>query len=251
MVPIPPPSEQFNRCLFLPLYSLFCCPENHHCGRKNILWNMPWERDVACMKFGIAFCGVCGIASVGVLTALSELGMDPCSIFINDNSILPVYLYTSGLGRDMVITICQQFRTPAYIGKKGLDKLSRELRGLPPPPQLYVSTRTGDYTNQQDCFPKAADLSGSKVLMRKMIDEYTSLEKPPMNVPETWPLTCMNCERILLISSYCCKVDGKCNLHIRLPAYDRKSMTDLRMSFFQGYRAAMHAQKKIYEKLLF
>jgi len=203
------------------------------------------------MKQGIAFCGVCGIASVGVLTALSELGMEFHSIFISDNSILPVCLYASGLSRDTVIQKCRKLRGTKSIKKKDVARLNRELHHLFPAPKLYVFTGTGDYTNQRECFPKAEDISGNRVFVKKMISEYIAERKPSVKAPETWPLTCMGSERILLVSPYCCKVDSKCHLHIRLPAYDRKAMSDLRLSFFQGYRAAIHRQKKIYEELLF
>ncbi len=202
------------------------------------------------MNYGIAMSGVCGIAAIGALKALCELGLKPHGLFLEDNSILPAYLYIMGEDSEEIIAACEQVRGQAYRRKKAHAWLCEALTGKSTECRVYLSAQGEAFTNQPSCFPKA-DRDTGKVFTSAVIQSYLSSEPPKGNPPQTWPLTCMGCDRIFLVSPYCCNMEGKSNFHLRLPSYDLGAMRDLHVSFFQGYRAVMHMEKKIYEALLF
>ena len=198
------------------------------------------------MKFGVAFSGVCGIASVGVLEALEEMEMRPEALFLTGNSILPVFLWDSGREKKRIFELCRRLRR-----KRALRSICLELDRLTPRTKLYLPGKTSDYTTDKSFFPEAPTLRDIREAVPEMIEGYRAPKDQTENQPQTWPLTGMGCERILLVSPGCCEVRDKCDFQLRLPAYDRAAMEDLRLSHSQGYRAALSMREKLYERLLF
>lgn len=203
------------------------------------------------MNFGVAVSGVCGIAAVGVLQALEKMGMKPEALYINDNSILPVYLNASGMERDKIIGLCKRAGSFTVNRKRALQSVTSEIERWRPKVKLYLSAKSCAYTTHKEFFSKAHNLFDVRAAVSEMAGWYRNSEALMLKQPQTWPLTSMGCERIFLISPYCCKLENKCDLHLRLPAYDRGAVEDLQVSFYQGYRAVEHIEKQIYDKLLF
>jgi len=203
------------------------------------------------MKFGVAFSGVCGIASLGVLQALEEMEMKAEALYLNDNSILPVCLWAAGMKKERIIERCRKIRKRPAGRNRSFRAIQSEIGRFTPKIKIYLSGKSCDYTTEKSLFPEVRSLLDSRAAVPEMVEGYREAGRPAETRPQTWPLTGMGCERILLVSPDCCKVEDKCNLHIRLPAYDRGAMEDLRISDYQGYRATLSMQKKIYERLLF